>query len=137
VSQLLRFGSVGALGFAIDAGALLVLVAMGIPPLPSRGVSFVLAATFTFTLNHHFTFRAKGRPTFRNWLFYLGLTTLGALINLGVFYGWITKVGTTPLLLLAGTAIGSIAAMFVNFTLSRTLIFNRITAEDRSIASEA
>jgi putative flippase GtrA len=122
--RLLRFGAVGVVGFVVDAGSLVTIVALtDITPTPARIVSFLVAATVTFALNQRFTFRVGGGFSIKRWVSYVMATALGACINIGVYRTWITHLDTSLLHLVIGTAVGSIAAMFFNFMASSMLVF--------------
>ena len=61
LSQFLRFCVVGAVGFVVDAGALLILLRVfGIDPIEGRLVSFSIAVLTTFELNRRWAFKDRG-----------------------------------------------------------------------------
>lgn len=135
ISKLLRFGVVGTIGFVVDAGTLLLLVRIaGLSPLTARVLSFIVAATTTFLLNHHFTFRLNERASVRRWIYYLITTAFGACINLGIYGVWISEHGSASIDLALGTALGSLAAMVVNYVVSSTLIFRPVKHGVHSIS---
>ena len=57
--EFFRFGVVGTLGFLVDAGVLLAAIALGLGPWVGRLVSFLAAATVTYSLNRAWTFRRR------------------------------------------------------------------------------
>ena len=121
--QILRFAVVGTIGFIADTVVLLGLATgLGIPPLPSRIASFVSAASLTYWLNLRFTFQYSAASS-TQWLRYLLTTGIGALINIGAFYAWVSTVGASSAQLVLGAAIGSLLALFFNYFVSRTLVF--------------
>ena len=65
-AQFLKFGLVGLVGFVVDAGALFLLIAFGdLGPYIGRIYSFLIAASVTWVLHRHFTFKSaqvKGNP---------------------------------------------------------------------------
>jgi putative flippase GtrA len=120
---------VGAVGFVVDSGVLLLLAkVLFIDPLPARIGSFVTAATVTFLLNHRFTFAMRDRFSMRRWSFYVTATALGALINVGLYHWWVLRFGASATQLLLGTAIGSLVAMCVNFFVSQRFVFQQTAA---------
>lgn len=124
ISKFLRFAVVGTIGFLVDTGTLLVLVHLfGLSPLSGRVLSFIVAATTTFLLNHRFTFRLDEGVSVRRWIYYVMTTAFGACINLGVYGAWIHEHGSATINLAFGTALGSLAAMIVNYGISSILIF--------------
>ena len=121
--QFLSFALVGCVGFAADTGVLLLLArALHVGPLPARVASFLCAASLTFWLNRRYTFRARGAARLQ-WLRYVLATGLGAAINIGVYYAWVTGTGTQAWQLVAGSALGSIAALAFNYLVSRSVVF--------------
>jgi putative flippase GtrA len=124
IGRVLRFGSVGVIGFIVDSGVLLLLAkGVGVLPLPARIMSFLVAATVTFLLNKHFTFALRERFSVSRWSYYVLATGVGALINVGVYQWWIVHFGTSAAQLAAGTAAGSLVAMCVNFFVSQRFVF--------------
>lgn len=122
MSQFLRFCMVGTIGFVLDAGTLQLLVVVGhANPYTARVLSFLVAATGTWALNRRFTFRVERRPTRSEWLRYVGFTTLGALLNYGTYAACIAFSELARAQPWLGVAAGSIAALGLNFTMSRLL----------------
>lgn len=121
-SQLLRFGLVGCVGFVTDAGLTMLLHAKaGLGEALARVLAFIVAATVTWWLNHQFTFQVEGSAS--SWLRYVAITSIGAAINIACYLGVVRVLGTQPLDLLAGVAVGSIVAMGFNFWVSRRWVF--------------
>jgi putative flippase GtrA len=117
---------VGAIGYLIDAGSLLVLVQIvGFPPLPARVLSFMIAASVTFVLNQYFTFRFSGKLTVQRWSLYMAVTAIGATLNIGIYHAWVLRTDSSMRNLVIGTAIGSLVAMAANYTVSRALVFRQ------------
>lgn len=123
-SRFLRFCIVGTLGFAVDSGVLVALTSwLGTGPVIGRVLSFLVAATVTWSCNRRFTFRHRARPSPGHWLRYVGVTAFGALINLGAYRLWIAAAGDAPLQLVLGVAFGSVLALGFNYTVSRLYLF--------------
>ena len=125
VRQLARFCMVGGIGFVFDAGALWLLLAytdMG--PYIARALSFVVAATVTWSLHRRFTFPEAHRGRLgRQWLHFVAVNGGGALVNYGVYALLIATTvffASAPLLALAA---GCCVALFVNFTANRIWVF--------------
>lgn len=122
MSQFVRFCLVGALGFVIDAGVLqLLLKTVATNPYKARIFSFLAAASFTWFCNRHYTFRTANLASPAEWLRYICLMALGALVNYAIYALCITTVAYARAQPWAAVAAGSIAALGVNFTLSRLL----------------
>ena len=124
IGKFIRFGLVGAVGFIVDASVLIFLVkVLTLAPLPGRIISFLTAATVTFVLNQRFTFKLGESFSLRRWFYYVTTTAAGALVNVGVYELWIRHFGTSALDLALGAAVGSLAAMTINFSISNTWVF--------------
>jgi putative flippase GtrA len=120
--MFLRFCLVGTLGFFVDSGVLLVVTRTGaLGSMAGRVVSFLAAASVTWVLNRRFTFRS--RATVKSLLPYVTLTSLGALLNLGIYRIWIAALGEASVTLVTGVAAGSIAALAFNFLISKHVVF--------------
>lgn len=121
-SQLLRFGLVGCVGFVTDAGLTLLFHGpLGLGEAPARVLAFVAAATVTWWLNRCFTFQVQTGAS--SWLRYVVITSAGAAINIACYLAVLRVLGTQPLDLVAGVAVGSIVAMGFNFWVSRRWVF--------------
>lgn len=128
MKSFLRFCIVGTIGFVIDAGILqLLVIGMHANPYAARVVSFFAAASTTWFLNRHFTFQVKHRATRKEWLHYVGLMVCGACVNYGAYAVCIAFWLEAKMHPWYGVAVGSIAALGVNFTSSR-LLFRRPNA---------
>jgi hypothetical protein len=121
--QFLRFGTVGAGGFVVDTAVVYGL--RGAVGLYLAGLaSYVAAASFNWLLNRLWTFRgAGGGSALRQWARFMVANLAGFALNRGTFWamvGFVPLAVEWPVLaVLAGTAAG----MFVNFGLSRLVVF--------------
>ena len=130
--SILRFAVVGALGMPVDAGILWLMThPAGLDPYSGRVISWLCAATFTWTGNRYFTFpqrRARGiLGAGREWLRFLAANAVGGLVNVGL-YATLVRFAPPPLdnLYLALVA-GVLAGLVFNFTLSRIMVFKTPT----------
>lgn len=117
-----RFCVVGAGGFVVDAGLLLILVSgMGFGPLAGRVVSILIAMTFTWWFNRRWTFRSADRRQFVEWGRYAMANGAGALVNYAVFTAIVVSVPVVPLIV--AVCLGTGAGLAVNYLGSRYLVF--------------
>jgi len=121
--QFLRFGTVGAVGFVADTATVYALRASA-GLYVAGAVAYVVAATVTWVLNRIWTFRGRGSgPMHRQWALFLGANGLGFVLNRGTYFILVTVsplcVQYPVLAIAAGVAMG----MFLNFHLSRTIVF--------------
>ena len=116
---------VGGIGFLIDSAALMILIEFGgLDPYTARVYSFGVAVTATWQLNRHWTFRSnKTHRPVKEYVVYTSVQVFGALVNLAIYSICILKnefFASYPVIALA---IGSIVAMFFNFTGSHYIVF--------------
>ena len=126
--QFLRFGTVGAIGFVVDAGVLRLLLTLGLGYYSGRAISFLAAATATWILNRSFTFRREsdwhGHPA-REWLAYLSLMALGGAVNYGIYALAVESAETVQRFPELGVALGSLGGMTINYWSAKVMIFER------------
>jgi putative flippase GtrA len=121
--QFLMFGTVGTFGWVIDTATVyglrrqLGLYGAGL-------VSYVVAATCTWLFNRLWTFRGHGSgPAHRQWARFLAANAAGFVLNRGAYALLVTFVALCAAQPVFATAAGAIAGMFVNFGLSRAIVF--------------
>jgi putative flippase GtrA len=124
--KFIRFGFVGCAGFCVDAGVLyLALYVLEMNYYSGRIISYALAASSTWYLNRRFTFvDTRNDNRFREWMRFVMLNLVGGGLNYAIYAAYVrTHVGSAAAPAI-GVALGSIAGMFVNFSLSKWLVFN-------------
>ena len=123
VEQFLRFGVVGAVGFAVDTATVYGL--RGALGLYGAGVvAYLTAATCNWLLNRIWTFRGQGSgPAHRQWMKFLLANLVGFILNRGTYALVVTLVPLAAAQPVIAIAAGTAAGMFVNFGLSRRLVF--------------
>jgi putative flippase GtrA len=121
--EFVKFGLVGCCGFVVDTAVVYGLRG----PLGLYGaglVSYVIAATVTWLLNRAWTFRGRGSgPAHEQWGKFLGANTLGFVLNRGAYALLVTFVPLCAAQPVFATFAGAVTGMFVNFNMSRTLVF--------------
>lgn len=122
-AQFMRFGVVGLAGLVVDTATVyglrhsLGLYGAGL-------VAYVFAATGNWVLNRIWTFRGLGSgPAHRQWAMFMVTNLGGFVLNRGTYAILVTFVAAAANQPVIATAAGSIAGMFVNFGLSRRLVF--------------
>lgn len=123
LAQFVRFGTVGVAGFVIDTGIVyglrhqLGLYGAGV-------VAYIGAATGNWLLNRLWTFRGQGTgPAHRQWAMFMLTNLVGFVLNRGTYAILVTFVAAAADQPVIATAAGAAAGMFVNFSLSRRLVF--------------
>lgn len=122
--QILRFGVVGGVGFAVDGGLLWMLVSWDVNPYLARALSFPVAVIVTWALNRSWTFRAHSSASkqgqFRR---YFGVQVAGTLSNYLIYSAFIAIFGATGDMIFWGFALGSFVGAFINFLGVRVIAF--------------
>ncbi len=121
--QFLMFGTVGTFGWVLDTATVYALrhhLGLYIAGL----ISYVVAATGTWLCNRLWTFRGSGSgPAHRQWARFLAVNAIGFVLNRGTYALLVTFAALCAAQPIFATAAGAIAGMFVNFSLSRTMVF--------------
>lgn len=126
VQALVRFATIGAVGFIVDGGLLAIAVyGLGGDARLSRLVSFPIAVVVTWLFNRLWTFETRqGVKASTEFARYLGSQGLGCLVNFA-FYGasltWLPYPFNAPLVALALAAGVALAA---NYMLVRVFVFD-------------
>ena len=121
--QFIRFGAVGLIGLVIDTAVVYGLrYSLG---LYGAGlVAYVAAASGNWVLNRVWTFRGQGTgPAHRQWAMFMLTNLAGFVLNRGTYVLLVTHVAAAADQPVIATSAGAVAGMFVNFILSRRLVF--------------
>ena len=123
--SFLRFGLVGATGFAIDATVLHMLTSLArFDYFTGRLCSFTVAVGATWLLNRSFTFRGPTlHGTARQAMIYAAVQGAGGIANIGVYTLAIALAPQLKHLLLIPLAMGSAAGLCLTFIGSKHLAF--------------
>jgi putative flippase GtrA len=127
-SRFLRFAAVGTAGFAVNEAALYAALNWLVLGKYSAGIfAFFCAVTFTWWGNRMLTFReqaaAGAANILREWAKFVLANGLGFLVNYAIYVSAITFAPAplnNPYLALA---LGTLAGLIFNFTLSKRLVF--------------
>ncbi len=121
--EFFRFGLVGLVGLAIDTATVyatrhsLGLYGAGI-------VAYFVAASINWALNRAFTFRGRAPSAMhRQWAMFLATNMIGFVLNRSTYALLVTFMPLAAAQPVIATSAGAVAGMFVNFTLSRRLVF--------------
>ncbi len=123
---LFAVGGVG--GLLIDTGIVQMLVSCWHwNAYLARVPSFLVAATFTWWWNRRYTFAARrsGRKAHAEWLHWMGLMSLGAIINYSVYALLLVNISALHQWPAVPAAAGSAVATLVNFATARGVLFRR------------
>jgi putative flippase GtrA len=129
--EVIKFGSVGSLGFCVDAGFLLLLSGFGVSPILGRVLSVAAAVTLTWILNRRLTFGATAPPSWREFTHYVAISLVGFLLNYTAF---VIAVWLDAPLILA-VAAGTAAGMVFNFFRYRALLGQGAAAREAQLGT--
>ncbi len=123
LTQFLMFGSVGAVGFLFDTATVYSLRrSLGL--YGAGVVAYIVAATVTWLLNRLWTFRGGSTgPAHQQWARFLAVNLLGFVLNRGTYALLVTFVALCAAQPVYAVGAGAIAGMFLNFNLSRAIVF--------------
>ena len=121
--QFLMFGTVGTVGFLADTATVYALRwSLGL--YGAGAAAYLVAATVTWGLNRIWTFRGLGSgPVHHQWARFLLVNLGGFILNRGTYALLITFVPLCAEQPVYAVGAGAIAGMFLNFSLSRTIVF--------------
>ena len=123
--RFFRFAFIGAVGFVIDTTILYGAIGLfGASLYGARAVSFLCSATCTWYMNRGLTFPDRRSSQLgREWLRFVICNCVGGAVNYCVFAAYVHYSTASPFGPLIGVALGSIAGLGVNYTLSKQLVF--------------
>lgn len=122
-AQFLRFGTVGFVGLVIDT-ATVYATRHQLGPYLAGLLSYLVAATGNWLLNRTWTFKGYGSgPMHRQWAMFMLTNLAGFILNRGAYAALITYLPAAAEQPVIATTAGAIAGLFVNFSLTRRLVF--------------
>jgi putative flippase GtrA len=121
--QFLRFGVVGLIGLVIDT-AFVYLLRRSLGLYGAGGLAYIVVTSWNWMLNRVWTFRGQGSGSaHRQWAMFLVTNLIGFVLNRGTYVLLVTFLAAAADQPVIATSAGAIAGMFVNFSLSRRVVF--------------
>lgn len=130
----LRFALTGGVAGLVQLSVLSCLLGIGVMPLPSNGLAFVLAAQVNFLLSQTFTWADRqpqpevGRTLWRRWVRFHASITATAMFNMAVF---VTARAVAPDLFAAALGIGITSV--ANYVLGDRVVFRHAVRRSRKV----
>lgn len=124
ITEIIKFGVVGVSGFLVDTFFVLLLKSYA-GAYGARIISFSFAVITTWLLNRNITFKKANRSDglITEFSKYAVSMCIGGSANLICYSLIISSRPHTTENIIFATAIGSIAGLVFNFTLSKIFIF--------------
>lgn len=124
ITQILRFGAVGAVGFVVDGGLLWLFLSLDLSPYLARALSFPAAVMVTWALNRNWTFAVtEGASRKAELQRYFGVQVVGNLTNYAVYSLILALFGTASVTIFAAFVIGSFTGSCLNFIGAKVFAF--------------
>lgn len=123
--QFISFAMVGVIGLAVDFLVLHVMMdVVGFDRYSARVPSYIAAATATWALNRHFTFRHSDRVAlFRQWAKFLFANLSGLTANFVTYTICVTFIPLCVDYPGLGLIPASVAGLVFNFAASKKWVF--------------
>ena len=86
IHEIAKFGVVGAINYVVDVGLFNLLLTQGLEhkPLTAKAISTVVAATSSYFMNRHWTWRHRARTgLWREYGLFIVLSAVGLALTLG------------------------------------------------------
>ena len=127
LSEIVRFGISGVAGFVVDAGIVLLFTrVLGLGPIVAQVIAFTVAVSVTWLINRHWTFTEHvSERWIHEWTRYVSANSVGAVVNNGAYVILVLNLGDFSSNPILAVAVGSLAGMGFNFTLSKFFVFKR------------
>ena len=114
-----RFLLAGGSGFAIDAGITYLLVWLGVAPWLARMPAILIAMTYTWLANRHFTYKVKKKRSADEAVRYAFAAAAMALLNYLIFV-LLVRHGTQPVV---AVTLATACQTVLSFQIYRRLVF--------------
>ena len=132
-AQFFRFALIGAIGFALDGGGLMLLTEwFEADPIASRFATFSIAVVTTWRLNRRYAFTSGGRRLLAEFCTYLGVQGFGFLCNLAVYSVAVLFLPHPLNIPIVALVIAAGVGLLANFLGLKHLVFIRPDESDPS-----
>lgn len=126
----LRFAIIGGLNTAIDFVILFVLVALGLPTIPSNIASTSTALVFSFFANKTFTFKDGNKSTRKQFGLFLlitltGLWILQPIVIEGTRFITDSFITNSFIVLFIGKVLATTVTLVWNYLLYKKYVFKK------------
>lgn len=121
--QFLKFAVIGVAGFIEDT-AIVYATAPWVGPYVAGVISFLIVGCINWLANRHWTYAHQTHDqAHRQLVRFLIANMIGFVLNRGTYFSLLYFVPICRVYLILPVAAGGVAGMFINFFLSRRLVF--------------
>lgn len=136
-SLAVKFGLVGMIGFAVDAGLLKVGLVLGLTAAIARLISLICAMQVTFAINRKHVFRCRpGTSCLGQWCAYMASNGFGNLCNYWIFVTLSSLHGHEVSKPWIALPISAVCAYVINYAGARLVVFGKSRAQARAVTTE-
>lgn len=121
IKQILKFGVVGGIAFAIDYGLFALLTQFGMHYLIAQVISFCVSLAFNYIASIKWVFNAK-KQTVKETIIFIILSVIGLGINEFLLYIGVDKMGYHELIV---KLVATFIVMVYNFITRKLIIEKR------------
>lgn len=134
IAELAKFGAVGLMALVIDVGLFNLLRFAGADgegvlfdkPLTAKMISVVVAITFSYFMNRHWTYADRTRGSFgREYLLFFAINGVAMVIALGTLWTSHYALGLTSVVAdnISANVVGLVLGTVFRFWAYRTYVF--------------
>src|SRR3954452_4765999 len=128
IHEIAKFGIVGAINYAVDVGLFNILVVSSFSdrPLTAKGISTIVAATSSYFMNRHWTWRHRARTGVRreySLFLLLSAVALGITLACLAFGEYLLRQDKMLASNFGGNAVGVGVAMVFRFWSCKSWVF--------------
>ncbi len=121
--QFAQFATIGVFGFVCDS-SIVYATAPWIGPYAAGLLSYVIVISINWSLNRAWTYRGHAHDApHRQWARFFLANIFGFVLNRGTYFLLVATVPACRAHLVLPVAAGAVAGMFVNFFLTRRVVF--------------
>lgn len=117
IKQILKFGVVGIIAFAIDYGVLMLLnVGFGVDAVVAAGISFCVSVVFNYLASMRYVFEHReDMSRQKEFVIFIILSAIGLVINELCMKAGVMLLGQTPLMVTITKLFATAVVMVWNF----------------------
>jgi putative flippase GtrA len=120
--EMLRYIAGALLALFVDIALVSFFLSHGMNLLVARTFGLLAGVTITYYFNRRYTFLANTRPSFREWLTYASLQSIGTAINFAVSLIVLSFSSRDMIATAISIGFGAVAGFCYNFFAARKVL---------------